>query len=535
MGTLITEQLQEELNRQYNENAFVLEDLEQKLILALDDFGFTGIDKEFAIDFVQDHVTLFRFLKDAEFDRDFAYQRILDAVLWRREKHLEALDWNAVDPAFYQTDHAFAYFRRQDRFGRPMAMIRMRYFPTFGGESMADTIPPFACLVMEIARKWTRDLTRQQGKLISQMSVVVDIAKAPMMAPETRLIQEMRTLTDDHFPGFFGSIYVMNFGWMYQGLWQMVKLMLTERAKTKVNFPTLQEVTSFIDLENVPHYIGGKDSFEWTLEDDSILQQYGRSWLSEHPSIKEDQMVTRSRSASFLSMASSPDEFFDAPDSLATARRTSVYGTPVSRTPSALPLVPIFSPSNAQQVPYFQLTGLHMPTFLASFFGATITSPHLDDMDALGIQRNKEQQEALNQLELSYRLTNLALEQQIASELSPPLSPSSLRREPHFPHLLPADDPNSLYANAPLKIQLRRSEQRLIRWSRRIFRLSFAHHGAFYWVMLYLFLRGPVEQSLRRLLAKMMVNQRTITYTTVGLTASVAAGLSASLSNSLGS
>lgn len=51
---------------------------------------------------------------------------------------------------------------------------------------------------------------------------------------------------DGRFPGFFGSIYMMNFGWMYQGIWQMVKLMLSEKAKSKVNFPSLQEVKQYI-------------------------------------------------------------------------------------------------------------------------------------------------------------------------------------------------------------------------------------------------------------------------------------------------
>lgn len=56
---------------------------------------------------------------------------------------------------------------------------------------------------------------------------------------------------DGRFPGFFGSIYMMNFGWMYQGIWQMVKIMLSEKAKSKVNFPSLQEVKQYISEDRL--------------------------------------------------------------------------------------------------------------------------------------------------------------------------------------------------------------------------------------------------------------------------------------------
>jgi hypothetical protein len=43
----------------------------------------------------------------------------------------------------------------------------------------------------------------------------------------------------------------MNFGWMYQGLWQMVKLLLSDRAKSKINFPSAQEVKEYIDEDSL--------------------------------------------------------------------------------------------------------------------------------------------------------------------------------------------------------------------------------------------------------------------------------------------
>lgn len=75
----------------------------------------------------------------------------------------------------------------------------------------------------------------------------------------------------------------------------------------------------------------------------------------------------------------------------------------------------------------------------------------------------------------------------------------------------------------------------MLRLTRRLFHLSFAYKGAVYWVILYLFLRGPVEDTFKKTLAKLLAgtSQQQIAYTTVGVTATVAAALSASLSNSI--
>lgn len=153
-------------------------------------------------------VTIFRFLKDTDFDEEKAYQRIIDTILWRKEIDIGNITWETVHPnLFKSTENAFSFFYEQDLLGRPIAIIRMRHFPNFGNEKLYDVFPPFACLVMEMARKWTLDLTRQNelelkqqqqsdididdgdnnhmssypSVLVSQITVIIDIAKAPMI------------------------------------------------------------------------------------------------------------------------------------------------------------------------------------------------------------------------------------------------------------------------------------------------------------------------------------------------------------------
>lgn len=306
--------------------------------------------------------------------------------------------------------------------------------------------------------------------------------------------------------------------------------------------------------------LGGTDPYEWTLENDEILQEYGSGWKMKAqppPPIFLETTTRPSRSPSIASTYSS-DDFYDALESPSLADYqyqehhqqhiqplmamtpggySSVYGTPGSltpigiRSPSHWPpssslttstnrsLFPAPPPSTKQ---YFHITGIHIPSFLASIFGSG---------PSYTVTEDTHPHEGVSGVDLSYRLTNIALEQRQYEDntMEVMVEQQTLqRREPHFPHLLPAD------STAPLKMKLRRSEQRLMRITRRLFRLSFAYNGTLYWVLLYIFLRGPVEQSVHQILTKMIRNPRTTTFTTIGVAASLAGGLGASLASSLG-
>ena len=72
-----------------------------------------------------------------------------------------------------------------------------------------------------------------------------------MGTQDAQLVRSIMDIMDNRFPGSMGSIYVMNFGWMYQGLWQMVKFIISEEARSRISFPSAKEMTEYIDPENL--------------------------------------------------------------------------------------------------------------------------------------------------------------------------------------------------------------------------------------------------------------------------------------------
>ncbi|KAI9473912.1 MAG: CRAL-TRIO domain-containing protein [Benjaminiella poitrasii] len=530
--------------------------VQKRLYKDINLLDFDMIEREDAIDYINDRVTLFRFLKDSDFSEDKAVERLLDTIEWRKEQKIGRMTYHSVASEFF--DNGFAFFHKQDLIGRPIAVVQMRHFPKFNdNRPLSHFMQPFACLVMEIARQLTRDLTRENEAkkdkdsfvvLISQITIIIDVAKAPFVPIDSSLMQILKDITNSRFPGFVGSVYIMNFGWMYQGIWQVVKLVLSEQAKARVNFVSAAEIKQIVDENDLPQILGGRDNYVWSLYSDEILNKYATEKRFETMFSSEPALLspTRSRRSSSISSTSTLDSslFFDASEYISRPRSRqhevihsaftstvpSVYGTPGSLTPINSYFYRHHQQQQQQQAltlrnnaesRYLFLNGFHMEdTFLTSFFR---------------FNNNSHQYYPFDSQELTNRLTQLLEEEDLIDQDTFILM--NRDQTTYFPHMLPDNHPQSIYAHAPVRHQLVRTEQRLIRLTRKLFHLSFAYKGALYWILLYLFLRGPVEETVKKTLMKLIAKNSTarqqIAYTTIGLTATVAAALSASFSDSL--
>ncbi|KAI8143682.1 CRAL-TRIO domain-containing protein [Fennellomyces sp. T-0311] len=559
------------LNSQYSQHEDDIRRLTERLNRDVELLGFSPDDLDDAKAYINDDVTIFRYLREGNFDETTAHERLLDTIRWRQEYGVSRMTYESVASEFFDCG-GFAFFHKQDKLGRPVAVVRMRYFPQFQdkSKSLTELMRPYACLVMEMVRKLMFDITwdnRTNGEpcaLVSQMAVIIDIGKAPFIPIDAQLIKTMMELMDRRFPGFIGSIYVMNFGWMYQGLWQMVKYILSDEARSRISFPAAQEVLEIVPDENLLEELGGADPYVWTLESDVALHKYGAGVYKEEDQIVSvvDENDVEERVPSTIqepqpvftrlsrSTSVSSDIFFDANDTFDTASTRSAYVTPGSMTPltvAAPPELPrsLWLPLPTNQQFYnsnsvYYWTGLHMgAAFLTSFVGGRSNQRQPSFLQTNATTNDDSLSFGINGFALMDRLMLLQREQEqdektyMLLEEDEEIIEFERKHTPHFPHLLPPDVPQSAYALAPVRMQIQRIEHRIIRLTRRIFHLSFAYKGAIYWVILYVFLRGPVEHVLRRSLASLFTAPQKLSYTTVGITAAVAAAIGSSVTASV--
>lgn len=131
-------------------------------------------------------VTIFRFLREVRFDFDKANARLLSTIQWRLDWHIADLTFEDCVPFF--GENALTFFHGQDNANHPLLFVRLACFPTVDkSKTLTEHIRPYACLIMEMARKFTWDMTcdrESRGEihvLVSQFAVLVNVSKTPFI------------------------------------------------------------------------------------------------------------------------------------------------------------------------------------------------------------------------------------------------------------------------------------------------------------------------------------------------------------------
>ncbi|KAI9469943.1 MAG: UV-endonuclease UvdE-domain-containing protein [Benjaminiella poitrasii] len=220
------------------------------------------------------------------------------------EDKVDDISLSSLTEHFFNYDEPFVYFHKTDKTYRPVLIIHLAYFSKYLIQQydLSEFLTPLIIFVLETARKLTWDMTKDRIKsnvenpVISDILVFVDFKKASTLpTTDINLLKSFVSLLR-RYPGVVGTVNLLNFGWMYQGLWQMCKLVLSTDAKAKVNFPKLHALQDLVEQEDLLAEFGGKDMFKWTLHNDSYYQKYQKNISTRPPSM----MSRRSSSSSTI-------------------------------------------------------------------------------------------------------------------------------------------------------------------------------------------------------------------------------------------
>ncbi|KAM0788044.1 hypothetical protein ACM66B_006242 [Microbotryomycetes sp. NB124-2] len=254
--------------------------------------------------FVRDQVTVFRFCRRARFAVQPSIKLVQATLLWRfkHDSVLRKLTPNELDPLY--TKNALFFFHPQlvDKFGRPCAVINLRHVQRTE-DGQLDALKDVIRLGWEVGRRWLTDLStkaKQDSDVKLQIVVIVDLDGAGMSNLEVELLPFFMELLKNHFPGMIGAIFVLNYGWMYAGMWQLAKRVLPNTALERILFPTKQDLLEFFDEQHLLKEHGGQVEYTYS-PDNPVLAKYG---LPLPPSSHAYPSPSPSPSASSTSLSS---------------------------------------------------------------------------------------------------------------------------------------------------------------------------------------------------------------------------------------
>jgi hypothetical protein len=300
--------------------------------------------------------------------------------------------------------------------------------------------------------------------------------------------------------------------------------------------------------------MGGNDDYEWTFDSDETLKKYGTGIphiIAEETPVTPPISEDRSRSNSIISATSGDEDdiYFDANDSLTSIPLTppiteeqqnliiphpiTIMKSPNLTSPTSLPGTSNYN-TNSYYGNLSSWAGLRMgveflTSFIdtkkgdyhqhraekqiASFAASTLNNTNTNEIDELLLPSISSQSDNIVIVNPTTN-TTAEITNTTSTEMIHP----------------PFDNTNISIAGYNLKL----IETYLKRLTHRILELSMGQRGMVYWVLLYMFLRGPVESLVKRSLVRTsIVGPQRITTTTIGITAAVAAVVGTSISSSI--
>lgn len=127
-------------------------------------------------------VTLFRFLLRNSYSLPTTLSLVLGNIRWRLKRSVDSLSYSDLPAHLF--DNPFVFFHKQDRLQRPVLVINVQHLPKLDSSEFAEQLRPFMILIMEMARKLTRDITKvreERGEelpLVQDLIIIVNLANA---------------------------------------------------------------------------------------------------------------------------------------------------------------------------------------------------------------------------------------------------------------------------------------------------------------------------------------------------------------------
>ncbi|KAG1140729.1 hypothetical protein G6F37_008078 [Rhizopus arrhizus] len=278
--------------------------LKKEVTIIAEEYELTAESLNDLNDFIQDKATLFRYLRKNNYDLPATLSHLLDIIQWRirHDIHQIGLQKELLkDP--------LVYFHKRDKYNRPILIIHLSYLPK--PQDLEGCLMPLIIFVLETARRLVWNISKERieqnmdDPMIFEIVLLVDFKNANSIPTDIGLFKSLISLLRK-YPGMVGTVHLINFSWVYQGLWQMCKIILSNEAKQKVNFPALKELKSIIEPNDLLEEFGGKDEFKWSIEMDNYYCFKYDSTLSRHNSNSSIYYDALSRSTSSFSLYNTP-------------------------------------------------------------------------------------------------------------------------------------------------------------------------------------------------------------------------------------
>ncbi|GJJ75640.1 hypothetical protein EMPS_07998 [Entomortierella parvispora] len=269
--------------------------------LAQQQYPSSSPDHDVATAYLNDRITLFRFLKKANYILPEAYNLVVANLAWRIDARCDHITPRDLEDNALWTNN-LVQLKGQDRYGHPLITIRLgkyisappQEYDVEDDESSESTTDKqekdrfleykrYIIFVLECTRKllWESSRRHPPEEHALQATLLLDLQGASVSDLDHQLITYTIDLLKHRYPSCLAQVYVLNYSWVFGGIWQMLKRALPESARARVSFPSaVEELREHIDPEELSTDFGGTDDQSCDSETCEAFHYFGYPMLS---------------------------------------------------------------------------------------------------------------------------------------------------------------------------------------------------------------------------------------------------------------
>lgn len=185
-----------------------------------------------------------RFLLARNRNVNDAIHMIIDAMKWRKSEAIRDLKASYFPDDMFKISSMFIYTK--DKEGNLTVYFRVRYVI-----KITELVP--------IIKKFGNYLLHQVDEYTNGNGItgVADFQGTGIQNAEIDLLFYAITTLRNYFPAGINRILIVDLPWVLKACWGLAKAWLPENRRKLVEFITRKELTEYIDIDNLPDFMGG--------------------------------------------------------------------------------------------------------------------------------------------------------------------------------------------------------------------------------------------------------------------------------------
>lgn len=148
------------------------------------------------------------------------------------------------------------YLRGYDRERRPLVFVQVcRHFRHLCPDHDFERV---ICLIFE----WTK-LRLEESKGVNKGSILFDMTAFSLKNADLHAVKFLASAFEANYPEYLGVILIHKAPWIFGTVWRIIRPWIDQRVASKIHFTyTLDDLKQYINVENIPSKLGGKDDYD---------------------------------------------------------------------------------------------------------------------------------------------------------------------------------------------------------------------------------------------------------------------------------